>query len=245
VHRLHASEGAPTPAVFRRRSRRDLAISSAANVRRTARCPWPPRRAANHRTAGSEARPGQAFRLTTLMGFTPFAVLILICRPGECFHPPPPTCRSPNVHPGSAIFSNTGRPAVSPASGRSLAQPPAYRSCGTTDHGRSARLLGFSPAVKPCRRNPSVSVAAVLPWALPLAGLRIPAGMRAESRSSQHAVSPGRRSRAHDASGGLIPLPVPYAPELWRPIVSLKCAAHSNVADVHLRCRRLFSVFRC
>jgi len=105
----------------------------------SARCPWPPRWAANHWTDASEVRPDQAsdptatygggspFRLTTLMGFTPFAVLILIAGPADVSIRRP-TCRSPNVHPGSAIFSNTGRPAVFPASGRSWPSRPPIES---------------------------------------------------------------------------------------------------------------------
>lgn len=83
------------------------------------------------------------------------------CRLVGCFHPSWPTCRSPNVHPGSAIFfkhRETGRFLLR----RAEAGPAArLRSCGSTDHGRSVRLLGIWPAVKPCRRDPSVPIAAV------------------------------------------------------------------------------------
>lgn len=214
--------------------------------RRPAHCPWPPRWAANHRTAGSEARPGQAFRLTTLMGFTPFAVLILIAGPADVSIRRRPPAVDPNVHPGSAIFSNTGRSAAFPASGRSMAQPPARRICTEQPITNvQARLLGF-------RRHSSraaqalAPVAAVLPWALPLAGLRTPAGVRAVSRNSQHAVSPGRRSS--DAAMH------PAASFRFRFLTLLSFGSRSfsrdarhnlMLPDLHLRCRRLFSVFRC
>jgi len=198
--------------------------------RRAGPCLWPPRWAANTRQPASEARPGRASvptamngggspcRSTALLGFMPFAVLILPASQVRCFHPPAPTCRSSERPSRSLRFSNSGRSAayLSHASGRSMAQPPARRICGTADHGRSDSAPGFAPAAKPCRAGLCTHRGRYCPGLclLQVCGHQPVCVLRLDAK---HAVSPGTRLQTPSRLQASFPLPGPYAPELRQP----------------------------
>lgn len=153
-------------------------------------------------------------RLTTLMGFAPFAVFILNCRSAGCFHPPAPTCRSPERPSRLLRFSNSGRSAAFLL--RRAEAGPAARLEESASAVRpitdvQARLLGF-------RRHSSRAARALAPraadTALGFASCRFAdpdeSGCVPRLERSRHAVSPGRRSRTqrsarrpHSASGSL------------------------------------------
>jgi hypothetical protein len=152
---IRTREGAPAPAVFRQRSRRDLATSSAANVASPAlACGRHDGRLTRGIRLGgatwSSLPLDDALGVHALRSFYPG------CRSAGCLHPTAPTCRSPKRPSRLSDFQTPGDRSFLPASGRSMAQPPAFRSCGTTDHGRSGSAPGFLPAAKPCRWNPFV-----------------------------------------------------------------------------------------
>lgn len=99
---------------------------------------------------------GNPCRSTTLVGFMPFAVFVLVAGQANVSIRPRPPAVDLIVHPGSANFLPGDRRFS--ASGRSLAQPPARRICAAAaDHGRSGSAPGFSPAAKPRPKD-------LLPW---------------------------------------------------------------------------------
>jgi hypothetical protein len=203
LHQLHSRGSADScgfPPAFASRSR-DLIRRER---RPAGRCLWPPRWAANTRLAGWEARPGRACCSTTLLGFMPFAVLILPAGQANVSIRLRPPAVDPNVHPGSAIFFSPGD--RSPFLRRAVAWPsrPPEESA-RNGRSRTSRLGSWvcsgSQAVP---RKLSRFTRPILPWALPLAGLRTPAGVRAMPRRSRHAVSPGTRPQTHQ--------------RIWRPL---------------------------
>lgn len=175
----------PTPAVFRRRSRRGLAISSAANVASPAY--FACGRHDGRLTRGSRlgGATWSSLPLDDAPGVHALRSLDPACRSDECFHPPAPTCLSPERSSRSLLFSNSGRSAaffscVGPKHGPAARQKKNLH--GTADHERSGSAPGFAPAVKPCRAGHCAPSRPILPWALPLAGLRTPAGVPAPPR---------------------------------------------------------------
>lgn len=185
---------------------------------RRPRCLWPPQRAVLPRGSRLGFATSSSLPLDDALGVLPFAVFIRPAgQPNVSIRLRPPAVHL-NIHPGSAIFLSPGDRrffCVGPKSGPAARQKNSVLKRPITDV--RARLLGFtgSPAA-PLR--PFCRHGAVLPWALPLAGMRPPAGVRAASRMSRHAISAG-----NSASGSL---------RSWAlaAIRSLRCAARSDVA---------------
>jgi len=186
----------PAPAVFRRRSRRGLAISSAANVASPAyfACGRHDGRLTRGSRLGGATWSSfgshrdewrwEPLPLDDAPGVLALRSFHPACRSDECFHPPAPTCRSPERPSRSLRFSNSGRSAaflssVGPKHGPAARQKNLY---GTADHEHSGSAPGFALAGKPCRAGHCARRGAILPWALPLAGMRTPAGVHAPPR---------------------------------------------------------------
>lgn len=104
-----------------------------------------------HQTAGSEARPGRACRSPTLMGFMPFAVLILNAGwPDVSIRPGPRAVHRTSI-PVQRYFQTPGDRPFSPASGRSWpSRPPKkLRFDRSRTFSSAAGNLAGSQAVPP------------------------------------------------------------------------------------------------
>jgi len=156
---------------------------------------------------------------TTLLGFMPFAVLILPAGQTDVSIRLRPPAFHPNVHPGLCDFLTPGdRPLFSHASGRSMAQPPARRRICTERPitNVQARLLGLL-------RQSSRAARAIVPVAvrycpglclLQVCGHQPVCMLRLDAK---HAVSPGTKLQTPSRLQASFPLPGPYAHELRRP----------------------------